>query len=236
MSIHLFSPVLYAVFVHSLQMLPQIPNSSVMSFFRQLHNINLSVWSGIILFLAIAGQFQESKFSSSTAFLCDSYNENTLMYISTQLFLWSKYVEWGDTLFLHLSGKPISMLQYTHHMSTAALTYVAFDRTIISPHAMVFVGSNTLVHIPMYWYFAFPKGFLHKYRKLITQSQIVQHIGCLGVIIYTSIIDDCEQAEYVNVFGFAMYSMYLFYFGLFYINTYNFWDNFWEKLGKKRSD
>jgi hypothetical protein len=232
MSIHLFSPVLYAGFVHSLQMLPQIPDSSVMSFFRQLHNINLSVWSGIILFLAIAGQFQESKFSSSTAFLCDSYNENTLMYISGQLFLWSKYVEWGDTLFLHLSGKPISMLQYTHHMSTAVLTYVGFDRTIISPHAMVFVGSNTLVHIPMYWYFAFPKGFLHKYRKLITQSQIVQHIGCLGVIIYTSTIDNCEQAEYVNIFGFAMYSMYLFYFGLFYIKTYNFW----EKLSKKRSD
>ena len=142
------------------------------------------------------------------------------MHISTQLFLWSKYVEWGDTLFLHLSGKPISMLQYTHHMSTAVLTYVGFDRTIISPHAMVFVGSNTLVHIPMYWYFAFPKGFLHKYRKLITQSQIVQHIGCLGVIIYTSKIDNCEQAEYGNVFGLAMYSMYLFYFGVFYINTY----------------
>jgi hypothetical protein len=222
MSIHLISPVLYAGFVHSLQMLPQIPNSSVMSFFRQLHNINLSVWSGIILFLVFLGQIQESKFSSSTAFLCDSYNENTLMHISIKLFLLSKYVEWGDTLFLHLSGKPISMLQYTHHMSTAVLTYVAFDRTIISPHAMVFVGSNTLVHIPMYWYFAFPKGFLHKYRKLITQSQIVQHIGCLGVISYTLTKDDCRQAEYANVFGLAMYSMYLFYFGFFYINTYNF--------------
>jgi hypothetical protein len=220
MSIHLLSPVLYAGFVHSLKMSPQNPNSSVMSLFRQVHNINLSVWSGIILFLAILGQIQESKFSSSTAFLCDSYNENTLIYISTQLFLWSKYVEWGDTMFLHLSGKPISMLQYTHHMSTAALTYIAFDRTIISPFGLVFVGSNTLVHIPMYWYFAFPKGFLHKYRKLITQSQIVQHIGCLGVISYTMLIDDCEQAEYVNAFGFAMYSMYLFYFGVFYINTY----------------
>ncbi len=136
------------------------------------------------------------------------------------MFLWSKYVEWGDTLFLHLSGKPITMLQYTHHMSTAILTYVAFDRTIISPHLLVFIGSNTLVHIPMYWYFAFPKGFLYKYRKLITQSQIVQHIGCLATIIYTSSIENCEQAEYVNAFGFAMYSMYLFYFSMFYLRTY----------------
>lgn len=173
-----------------------------------------------MLLLALIGQYQESKFTTVNAFLCDSYNENAIMYVAEKMFLWSKYVEWGDTLFLHLSGKPITMLQYTHHMSTAILVYVGFDRTIISPHLLVFIGSNTLVHIPMYWYFAFPKGFLHKYRKLITQSQIVQHLGCLATIVYTSSIDNCEQAEYVNAFGFALYSMYLFYFSLFYLQTY----------------
>jgi len=219
-SLHLTSPIVYSGFVYCLQKLPQIPDNKVMIFFRRIHNINLSVWSGIMLFLAIVGQFQESKFSTTDSFLCDSYNNNEIMNLSIKLFLWSKYVEWGDTLFLHLSNRPISMLQYTHHMSTAILTYVAFDRTIISPHALVFVGSNTLVHIPMYWYFAFPSGVLHKYRKLITQSQIIQHVGCLGVIVYTSYIDNCKQAEYTNAFGFAMYSMYLFYFMAFYVQTY----------------
>lgn len=219
-NIHLASPLIYAGFVYCLQQLPQIPDSSTMAFFRRIHNINLSVGSGIMLLLAIIGQYQECKFDSLDAFLCDSYNENSIMYLAGKMFLWSKYVEWGDTLFLHLSGKPITMLQYTHHMSTAILTYVALDRTIISPYALIFIGSNTLVHIPMYWYFAFPKGFLHKYRKLITQSQIIQHIGCLATIVYTSSIDNCEQAEYVNAFGFALYSMYLFYFSLFYLQTY----------------
>ncbi len=220
MSVHIISPLLYAGYVHILQKLPDLPTHAGIAFLRKLHNINLSIWSAIILGFALIAQYQTSKFSSIDAFLCDSYEDNSLIYISQKLFLYSKYVEWGDTLFLHLSGKPISMLQYTHHMSTAILTYVAFDRTIISPHALTFIGTNTLVHIPMYWYFAYPKGFLHKYRKVITQSQIVQHIVCLGVIIYTSLIDDCSQAEYVNPFGMAMYSMYLFYFVMFYANTY----------------
>ena len=221
MSIHLLSPILYAGYVHLLQKLPALPSHAGVAFLRKLHNINLSVWSAIILGLAVVAQFQTSKFASVDAFLCDSYEDNSLIYIACQLFLYSKYVEWGDTAFLHLSGKPISMLQYTHHMSTAFLTYVAIDRTIITPHMLIFIGTNTLVHIPMYWYFAYPKGFLHKYRKMITQSQIVQHIVCLGVIIYTSVVDDCSQAELVNQFGMAMYSMYLFYFVMFYANTYS---------------
>ena len=220
MSVHLLSPVLYAGYVHLLQKLPALPTNHGIAFLRKLHNINLSVWSAIILGFAVLAQYQTSKFTSVDAFLCDSYEDNSLIYIASKLFLYSKYVEWGDTLFLHLSGKPISMLQYTHHMSTAILAYVGFDRTIISPHSLTFIGTNTLVHIPMYWYFAYPKGFLHKYRKIITQSQIIQHIVCLGVLVYTSVIDDCSQAEYVNPFGMAMYSMYLFYFVMFYINTY----------------
>ena len=72
----------------------------------------------------------------------------------------------------------------------------------------------------MYWYFAYPDGFLKKYRKMITQSQIVQHLVCIATIVYTSTIEDCQQAEYTNQLGFCLYMMYLFYFGLFYVSTY----------------
>ena len=220
MNVHIISPLLYAGYVYLLQKLPHMPNSDIVAFVRKLHNINLSVWSGVMLGFAIIAQYQTSKFTSVDAFLCDSYEDNIWMKGATQMFLYSKYVEWGDTLFLHLSGKPISMLQYTHHMSTSILTHVACNRTIISPFMLTFLGTNTLVHIPMYWYFAFPKGLLHRYRKMITQSQIIQHVICLGIITYTSVIDDCSQAEYVNSFGMAMYSMYLFYFVLFYLESY----------------
>jgi len=53
MRIALISPVVYSGFVYCLQKLPQLPDNQVMIFFRRIHNINLSVWSGIILFLAI---------------------------------------------------------------------------------------------------------------------------------------------------------------------------------------
>jgi len=173
-----------------------------------------------MLVLATIAQLQESKFASVRAFMCDGYDDNAVAYIAYRMFLWSKYVEWGDTLFLHLSGnfggKPITMLQYTHHMSTALLTYVAVARTTLSPAALAFLGTNTIVHVPMYWHFAFPCGVLQPYRRRITQSQIVQHIVCLGVIVYTSCVDDCTQAEYVNSLGLALYSMYLGYFAQFY--------------------
>jgi len=138
---------------------------------------------------------------------------------SVYVFLYSKYLEWLDTVFLHLSGKRISMLQYTHHMTTVVTLYVNF-MDYVSPCIIVPMGLNCLVHIPMYWYFAFPKGFLYKYRMLITRSQIIQHILVIISAIYTYIMDNCEQNKYGNIIGLLMYFMYLFYFTVFYINSY----------------
>jgi len=217
--IHLSSPLLYAGYVHVLQQIPPCPDNSIMKFCRTAHNVNLSYLSAAMFALAFIGQVQTGKFDSTDAFLCKSYENNWYMNLAGQTFLYSKYLEWGDTLFLRLSGKPISMLQYTHHMSTAALTYFCYTRTILSPHGMMFLGTNTLVHIPMYWYFAYPKGYLYKYRRQITQSQIVQHVVCLATIGYTMSLDNCEQAEYTNPFGLAMYLMYLCYFVSFYFGA-----------------
>jgi hypothetical protein len=202
-----------------LQKLPPCPNNSAIKFCRTTHNVNLSLLSAAMCALAFVGQIQTGKFDSVDAFLCKSYDNNWYTNLAGQAFLYSKYLEWGDTLFLQLSGKPISMLQYTHHMSTAVLTYFAFSRTIISPHGMMFLGTNTLVHTPMYWYFAYPNGYLHKYRRQITQSQIVQHVACLGTIVYTMSLENCEHAEYANQLGLALYLMYLFYFVSFYFGA-----------------
>lgn len=187
-----------------------------MKFTQTAHNVNLSLLSFAMFTIACIGQFQTDKLGSIYALLCTPYGTNWYMNLAGQTFLYSKYIEWGDTLFLHLSGKPISMLQYTHHMSTAILTYVSFSRTVISPHAIIFIGTNTLVHTPMYWYFAYPNGWLRPYRRQITQSQIIQHVVCIGTIIYTMVIDNCDQAEYANLFGLSMYAMYLLYFVAFY--------------------
>lgn len=220
--LHIISPGLYALFISMSQTITPCPNNTFMKLARYHHNIFLSILSGIMLLMITIGNYQTGKFNSINDFLCSSYGNNWYANIGAKMFLWSKYLEWGDSLFLHLSNKSISMLQYTHHMSTAFLMHTNFDE-YLSPHMYVFMGSNCFVHIWMYWYFAEPKGWLYPYRQYITRIQIVQHILCLYTIYKTYMIgsETCEQNKYGNFFGALMYSMYLFYFISFYINKYN---------------
>ena len=219
-TIHTVSPLLYVMFVEAIRLFEPCPNSKFMKLVRKIHNITLSEIS-LILFLGITfGSYLDNKFSSLNNLMCLSYdNNNFLVNKSVELFLYSKYLEWFDTFYIHLSGKPITQLQYTHHMTTALVVYIN-SMEYISPSMIVPMGLNCLVHIPMYWYFAFPKGALNKYKRLITISQIGQHIIVISGGIYTHLNDDCKQNKYGNNIGLVIYFMYLFYFTSFYINSY----------------
>ena len=217
--IHLSSPLLYILFVHQLNIFTPCPSNKIMLTFRKLHNINLSLLSGAMLIGITIATYQENKFHTLNALLCKSNNNNIYAKYSTQVFLYSKYLEWLDTLFVHLSNKPIIQLQYTHHMSTAILVYL---NTVdyISPSVYIYISQNCLIHIFMYWYFAYPKGILYKYRKLITQGQIVQHVICLTTSLYTYNLENCTQNTYGNIALILLYLMYLVYFVQFYSKTY----------------
>lgn len=197
-----------------------------MIFLRTIHNIVLSVLSFAMLVGITLGTWDAGKFASIDTLLCSPYTGTKgypMAYLATNAFLWSKYLEWLDTLFLQLGGKPISMLQYTHHMTTAFLVWVNFNNGIITPHVFIFEALNCFVHVPMYWYFAYPDGFLKRFRKQITQIQIVQHIICLTTIIYTQFVHkSCAQIPWGNEVGFAMYMMYLVFFMMMYFSdAYN---------------
>ena len=98
-------------------------------------------------------------------------------------FYFSKYWEWLDTAFLILSAKDVSWLQYTHHMSTAFLTYINIT-PFFSSLAIVTVAANTFVHTFMYWYFAFSRGVLARYRMAIMFGQTLQHVMVLSTLVY----------------------------------------------------
>lgn len=216
---HIFSPIIYILYVKNITKIKPIPNSKNMLIMRKYHNIILSILS-LFMFVVITFEtISMGKFSSINTLLCSSYNNNEIVIHITNIFLYSKYIEWLDTLFLHLSGKPISMLQYTHHMSTVLTVYTnVID--YVSPFIIIPMGLNCLVHIPMYWYFAFPKGIMYKFRKLITISQITQHIIVIITAIFTLTQNNCQQNIYGNQFGLLMYLIYLFYFSIFYIKSY----------------
>lgn len=220
MIIHLFSPLLYILFVKCVTQIKPISNSTLMKSFRKYHNISLSMLSFIMLIGIIIGNIQIEKFTSINDLLCKSYQNNWYAVNSVKLFLYSKYLEWPDTMYLHLSGKKISMLQYTHHMTTALLMY-SNTLDYISPMIFPFMAMNCLVHIFMYWYFAFPKGFLRFFKKQITQSQIIQHILCLITLIYIATLKECQQNKFGLQTGLVLYSVYLIYFLHFYLKSYN---------------
>lgn len=219
--IHKYSPILYFFFVKIILNFNPCPNSIYMIRFRKIHNIFLSLLSFIMLSLITYSTYNSNKFISLNSLICKKYDNNFINIFSTELFLYSKYLEWLDTLFLHLSNKKISYLQYYHHMSTAFLVYFNLI-DYISPHIFIFQFLNCLVHIPMYWYFAYPNGFLYKYRKNITRIQILQHIICIMTIIYTNTLNNCRQNEYGNFFGLLLYFMYLTFFINFYFKKYYF--------------
>ena len=155
------------------------------------------------------------KLNSIYSLLCFN-NKSIVTTFSVYTFLYSKYIEWFDTLFLVLSNRKISWLQYTHHMSTAILVYLNIY-PFISPFISVFIILNCFVHILMYWYFAYPKGYLRKWRSYITKLQIIQHILCLITIISVNFISNCSQNIYGLILGFFLYSVYLIFFLHFYL-------------------
>ena len=139
MHINIISPFLYIIFVNRITKLIPCPKSTTMKIIRKYHNINLSILSFIMLVGFTIGNYQTDKLSSLNNLLCKPYSNNSYIIISANMFLYSKYLEWGDTLFLHLSGKSISMLQYTHHMTTAFLMYANII-DYISPYIYVFTA------------------------------------------------------------------------------------------------
>ena len=217
--LHLSSPILYILYVKSFVLIKPCPENLIMIKIRNYHNISLSFLSLFMLLGISIANYQENKFNSVNNILCKSYNDNIFAKYSVEFFLYSKYLEWLDTLFLHLSNKKISDLQYTHHMSTAILVYLNIDSEI-NPYVFIPMGINCFVHIFMYWYFAYPKGILYKYRKGITQIQIIQHIICLAVSSHQLIINNCQYTKYGIKSCFFLYLMYLFYFSKFYFITY----------------
>ena len=140
-------------------------------------------------------------------------------------FLYSKYWEWLDTLFLVLSGRAVSWLQYTHHMSTAILVSTG-GADVYAPVSIIPAWLNCAVHVPMYWYFAYPRGALRPYAPWITRAQILQHVAVVGLCSYANFRQylgdgDCYNGDkYMAELGLVLYAMYLAFFVAFYARRF----------------
>lgn len=211
---YLYTPA-YCFFVSCLSWIQPRPHSSIVKWFRTLYNMAMSLFSTWMLVGIVQANLHADKLSSLDAIICKPYPGSEAESI-VHWFLISKYFEWFDTLFLRLGGRPISWLQYTHHATTGILAYLN-SRHYVNPYFFPFMASNCLVHTLMYWYFAFPKGFLRPWRRSITRLQIAQHVMCVATLLYSYQAESCHQDPAGHLAAIVCYTMYLGFFTAFYI-------------------
>ncbi|CAM9814472.1 unnamed protein product [Chrysoparadoxa australica] len=125
---------------------------------------------------------ESRKLHSLHALCCIPFRETQLFHVTAHAFFWSKLWEWIDSALLLAKGKKLSWLHYTHHASTAILTGINMLPTYSSLWSVA-VATNSFVHFWMYSYYAFPVS-LRWSKRLLTQSQIVQHVCVLGTVLY----------------------------------------------------
>ena len=92
------------------------------------------------------------------------------------LFVLSKLLELGDTAFLVLQRKPLSLLHVWHHSSVLVWAWQQYVAR--SGPAVFFVAMNAAVHAPMYLYFAVaewaPPHGLRRVAMALTTLQTAQ--------------------------------------------------------------
>jgi hypothetical protein len=96
------------------------------------------------------------------------------MRLLAELFYYSKYVEYLDTIFLIVAGKPVSFLQYFHHLGAPIDMWILAQYN--NPAAWIFVVWNSIIHTLMYAYYACAiQGInLAAVKWLMTFLQIMQ--------------------------------------------------------------
>mmetsp|Transcript_29928 Transcript_29928/g.36447 ORF Transcript_29928/g.36447 Transcript_29928/m.36447 type:complete len:307 (-) Transcript_29928:236-1156(-) len=146
-----------------------------------------------------------------------------------QTFVWSKFAELFDTVFIIAHKKPLILLHWYHHVTV--LLYAWYAYLLGAPAAVIFMCMNSAVHFIMYgYYFLMTVKLKPKWMnaKFITVAQIAQMV--LGVTttiatgyFYATENDDqtpCYISKANMTSAFLMYGSYLLLFLHFFVNRY----------------
>jgi fatty acid elongase 3 len=198
----------------------------------KLHNLILSIGSGLLLLLFIEQLLGPILRNGPFWAVCaaDAWTQRLeLLYYINYLF---KYYELLDTIFLVLKKKPLEFLHYYHHSLTMVLCYTQLvGRTSVS---WVPITLNLTVHVVMYYYYFLAScGIRVWWKKYLTTMQIVQFILDLIVIYFCTYtyfaaaywpylpnMGTCAGTETAAFWGAFLISSYLVLFIKFYRDTY----------------
>lgn len=214
--------------------------------FSAAHNFGLSVLSGWMLFGAVKGLYANFLRHESDLHLiwCNEpstendfhgkFIEGKLTEGTSTFFKWfffSKFVEYGDTLFLILrrgyAFKVRWYLQLWHHATTAGVAWCGW--WFNAPFAWLGIISNTFVHVFMYFYFAIVT-IDRRWRQVghfVTYAQIVQLFLCVAgawsLFVLQPVFRCVQVGENLVPYTFigAVYTSYLVLFGLMFRERQN---------------
>jgi len=164
-----------------------------------------------------------------------------------KLFVYSKFAEFFDTLWLILRQKEVIFLHYFHHSTVLYFSWHCWCSRSSVAHWFAMI--NYSVHALMYSYYFLSghwrdngkmKARLNKVAPFITTIQILQMFA--GLTILTTALKqkpNC-QVSYGNLaVGYTMYAAYTILFSLYFLNRYmqrrQRWTEASEELWKRKA-
>mmetsp|Transcript_32557 Transcript_32557/g.44689 ORF Transcript_32557/g.44689 Transcript_32557/m.44689 type:complete len:202 (+) Transcript_32557:246-851(+) len=187
---------------------------------QSLVSLGLTLWS-----LVCGKKVENDGFSAS---VCDHHDwyYNGPMGFCVTLFIYSKFFELMDTVFLIIRKKDVILLHWYHHVTVLLFCWHSLE-TRGAPGAW-FATMNYFVHSIMYTYFALAiYGWkpIFKLALFITLLQVIQMVIGLVVLAYA-----IEQKYFANkpcyvtdlnlYFGLFIYVSYFILFGEFFYQKY----------------
>lgn len=147
------------------------------------------------------------------------------------MFMWSKFPELIDTMFLVVRGRPILFLHWYHHVTVLLYCWMV---VMLHYPGLVFCVINAGVHSIMYYYYArMAQGVRPKFGKILTGIQLAQMaVGVLVTISYVMMNkltpEECSHAEGYDASSLswaflasgAMYGSYFGLFAMFYVDKW----------------
>jgi len=187
-----------------------------------VYNLTMSAWSGYMFYMYlsnVASNWERAGWDMSLLLYDPELKLAQGVQATTLMFLWSKYIEYADTLWMILLGKlkltPRCFLQVYHHAVTPLIVW----SSLYTPFTCNWLGplTNTFVHVIMYFYYGVSYWVKSKsFRKLgnyIFFVQMTQFFTCMvnGLVV---IVADSMSNRF---WFFYMISQYFVFFGLFIV-------------------
>lgn len=195
------------------------------------YNLIMSVFSlccAAVAFYCLAFTIPTTLYSN------DLFSEASGLYSKvTWVFYVSKYVEFLDTYFLVLCGRPVSWLQYIHHIG--AVLDMGFLYHGQNDGVWIFVGFNGVIHTVMYYYYAcciLKWKFTLMPKNFITIMQLIQFFTGLTIYYGYSSVEGFWQDERKRNTWYFTYA----YVGAVTMLFFNFYLQTYIKKGAKSKD